>query len=88
MASDRAQILITAIDQTRQAFGSVKSGLENLTSAAKSVNGLLASMGAALSVGALVAAGKHALDTADNLAKLSQKTGISVESLSVLRPIA
>jgi hypothetical protein len=88
MASDRAQILITAIDQTRQAFGSVKSGLENLTSAAKSVNGLLASMGAALSVGALVAAGKHALDTADNLAKLSQKTGLSVESLSVLRPIA
>lgn len=88
MASDRAQILITAIDQTRQAFGSVKSGLENITSAAKSVNGLLASMGAALSVGALVAAGKHALDTADNLAKLSQKTGLSVESLSVLRPIA
>lgn len=88
MASDRAQILITAIDQTRQAFASVKSGLENITSAAKSVNGLLASMGAALSVGALVAAGKAALDTADNLAKLSQKTGISVESLSLLKPIA
>lgn len=88
MASDRAQILITAIDQTRQAFASVKSGLENITSAAKSVNGLLASMGAALSVGALVAAGKAAIDTADNLAKLSQKTGISVESLSLLKPIA
>jgi ribosomal protein L12E/L44/L45/RPP1/RPP2 len=35
-----------------------------------------------------VAAGKAALDTADNLSKLSQKTGISVESLSLLKPIA
>ena len=41
-----------------------------------------------MSLGALVAAGKAALDTADNLSKLSQKTGISVESLSLLKPIA
>ena len=88
MASDRAQILITAIDQTKQAFASVKSGLENITSAAKSVSGVLGALGAALSVGALVAAGKEALETADTLAKLAQKTGLSVESLSLLRPIA
>ena len=86
--ADRAQILITAIDQTRQAFASAKSNLEQLTTAARTVNSLFAAMGAALSAGALIAAGKHALETADNLAKLSQKTGISVESLSLLRPIA
>lgn len=88
MASDRAQILISAVDQTRQAFASVKGNLEGLSTAASKVNGLLAGLGAALSVAGLIAAGKHALETADNLAKLSQKTGISVESLSLLRPIA
>ena len=88
MASDRAQILITAIDQTRQAFASAKSNLEGLSSAASKVNSLLTGLGAALSVAGLLAAGKHALETADNLAKLSQKTGMSVESLSLLRPIA
>ena len=88
MASDRAQILITAIDQTKAALASVKANLEGLSSAASKVNGVLAGLGAALSLGALVAAGKAALDTADNLSKLSQKTGISVESLSLLKPIA
>jgi len=88
VASDRAQILITAIDQTKSALASVKSNLEGLSSAASKVNGVLAGLGAALSFGALVAAGKAALETADNLAKLSQKTGLSVESLSLLKPIA
>jgi len=88
VASDRAQILITAIDQTKQAFASVKTNLEGLTGAASKVNGVLAGLGAALSVAGLVAAGNHALETADELAKLSQKTGLSVESLSLLKPIA
>jgi hypothetical protein len=88
MASDRAQILISAVDQTRQAFASVRGNLEGLSSAASKVNGLLAGLGAALSVAGLIAAGKAALDTADELSKLSQKTGISVESLSLLKPIA
>lgn len=88
MASDRAQILISAVDQTRQAFASVKGNLEGLSSAASKVNSLLAGLGAALSVAGLIAAGKAALDTADELSKLSQKTGLSVESLSLLKPIA
>ena len=48
MPSDRAQILITAIDQTKQAFASLKGNLEGLMTAAKSVNGVLAGLGAAL----------------------------------------
>ena len=70
MASDRAQILITAIDQTKAALASVKGNLEGLSTAASKVNGVLAGLGAALSLGALVAAGKAALDTDDNLSKL------------------
>ncbi len=88
MASERAQILITAIDQTKAALASVKSGLEGLASAAGKINGVLAGLGAALSIAGLVAAGKAALDTADELSKLSQKTGLSVESLSLLKPVA
>jgi hypothetical protein len=88
MASDRAQILITAVDQTKAALSSVKANLEGLSGAASKINGVLAGLGAALSLGALVAAGKAALETADELSKLSQKTGISVESLSLLKPIA
>lgn len=88
MASERAQILITAIDQTRGALASVKANLEGLSTAAGKVSGVLAGLGVALSVGALVAAGKAALDTADELSKLAQKTGLSVESLSLLKPIA
>ncbi len=88
MASDRAQILIAAIDQTKAAFASVKGNLEGLSGAASKVNAVLAGLGAALSVAGLVAAGKAALETADDLSKLSQKTGISVESLSLLKPIA
>ena len=88
MASERAQILITAVDQTKAALASVKAGLEGLSGAAGKLNGLLAGLGAALSVAGLMAAGKAALDTADDLSKLSQKTGLSVESLSLLKPIA
>jgi len=88
VANDRAQILITAVDQTRSALSSVKSNLEGLSLAASKVNSVLATLGAALSLGALVAAGKAALDTADDLSKLSQKTGLSVQSLSLLKPIA
>ncbi len=88
MASDRAQILITAVDQTKAALASVKAGLEGLSGAAGKINGVLAGLGAALSVAGLMAAGKASLETADDLSKLSQKTGISVESLSLLKPIA
>lgn len=39
MASNRAQILISAVDQTKTAFDSIKRGLGGLTDTAKSVNG-------------------------------------------------
>jgi hypothetical protein len=47
VASDRAQILITAIDQTKAALASVKGNLEGLSTAASNGNGVLAGLGAA-----------------------------------------
>jgi hypothetical protein len=88
MASNRAQILISAVDQTKAAFDSIKRGLGGLTDTAKSVNGVLANLGVAVSVAGLTAMVKSAIDTGDALNKLSQRVGITVESLSTLIPTA
>jgi hypothetical protein len=60
MASNRAQILISAVDQTKTAFDSIKRGLGGLTDTAKSVNGVLANLGVAVSVAGLTAMVKSA----------------------------
>jgi hypothetical protein len=88
MANNRAQILISAVDQTRGAFDSIKRNLGDLGSAAQSLKGVLGTLGVALSAAGLGAMVKSALDSADALSKLSQRVGITVESLSLLMPAA
>jgi hypothetical protein len=88
MATNRAQLLITAVDETRGAFASIKRNLGGLGNAARSLNGLLANLGVAVSAAGLGAMVKHSLESADALAKLSQRVGITVESLSTLIPAA
>ena len=88
MANNRAQILISAVDQTKTAFDSIKRGLGGLTDTAKSVNGLLANLGVGVSLAGLTALVKSAIDTGDALDEMSQRVGISVETLSVWRPAA
>jgi hypothetical protein len=85
MAQDRAQLLITAVDQTKSAFDAVRGHLARLGEASLRVRGLLAGLGATLTVAGFAALIKGALDTADQINKLSQKIGISVEALSTLR---
>lgn len=85
MAQDRAQLLITAVDQTKAAFDSIRGNLSKLGDEANRVKGLLAGLGVSLSVAGFVAMIKSAIDAADQLNKLSQKIGISVEALSTLR---
>lgn len=63
MASDRAQILITAVDQTRSALAQAKAN-QGLLVGGQQGHGVLPDWVVALSLGALVAAGKAALDTA------------------------
>lgn len=88
MASNRAQILISAVDQTKTAFDSIKRGLGGLTDTAKSVNGVLANLGVAVSVAGLTAMVKSAINTGDALDEMSQRVGVSVETLSVWKPAA
>lgn len=88
MASNRAQILISAVDQTKTAFDSIKRGLGGLTDTAKSVNGVLANLGVGVSVAGLTAMVKSAIDTGDALDEMSQRVGVSVETLSVWKPAA
>ncbi len=88
MTSERARILITAVDQTKSALESVKSGLRSLADTAGKLNGVLATLGAAVGVAGLAAMAKQAIDTADNLNDLAQRTGVSVESLSTLGRVA
>lgn len=85
MASDRAQILITAVDQTRTALDSIRNNLGRLGDETRRVQGLLAGLGVSLTLGAFAALVKGAIDSADELNKLSQKIGISVEALSTLQ---
>ncbi len=89
MTQDRAQLLITAVDQTRSAFDSIRGNLAKLGDESNRVKGLLAGLGVSLSVAGgfatLAAMIKGAIDAADQLNKLSQKIGISVEALSTLR---
>ena len=84
----RAQILIRAVDETRAAFGSIQRNLGGLLDAARRVNGALAGLGVALSAAGLGAMVRSALESADALNKLSQRVGITVESLSTLVPAA
>ena len=81
----KAQILITAVDQTRSAFTSIQANLRALTDHARSVTGLLGNLGVALSGAGFAALVKGSIDAADELDELSQKAGISVEALSTLK---
>ena len=68
-------------DLNRQAQGA-QGGLGRMGQAAKGVGGLMASLLPAAAIGGVVALGKSAIDTADDLNDMSQRTGVAVESLS------
>jgi hypothetical protein len=56
-----------------------------MTRAFGSANAAFAALGATLGAGAFAAGLKNVIDTADQLGKMSQKVGITVENLSALR---
>jgi hypothetical protein len=68
-----------------KAIGIVSSGAKRMESA---FSGLKHAVIGAVSVGAITALGKSALEMGDNLAKTSEKFGISVEQLSGLKVAA
>lgn len=86
--AERAEIVLSASDKTAQAFASAK---RNLTQLQASTAGLVARFGAvAAGIGALGVAfsrldPRSVIDAADELQKLSQRSGIAVENLSALQ---
>lgn len=74
----KTTIVLTAQDQTKAAFDSVQRAMDRLDRAAKAI-------GVTLSVGAFSKFVKDAIDSADEIGKLSQKVGVGVEALSGLK---
>lgn len=82
MADNKTSILLTADDRTRAAFESAKRGLAGLETSARSINGVLAGLGAGVSAGALTAFVKGTIDAADSMNDMAIRTGTSVEALA------
>ncbi len=68
--------------------GKVSGGLKGLAGAAGGLGGALGALVPAASVAGLAALAKGAIDTADDFAKMSAKTGVSVEQLSKFKQAA
>ena len=80
-----AKVTLSAVDQTKAAIESAQRNLKGLGDQASRVSGLMGSIGVA--IGAAFSAGSimHLVEMLDALDKMSEKTGITVESLSALR---
>lgn len=85
MADTKASIVITAVDNTKVAINSVKSGINSLTTAATTVSGVLGGIGLALGTGSIISAIKSTADYADEMGKAAQKVGTTTEALSGLK---
>ena len=82
------KIRISAQDATQAAFSSVNASLGRLQNTAAAVSTAFASIAGVGFVAALAATVTGTIRLADELNKLSQRTGITVESLSALRNAA
>ena len=83
------RITLTATDATAAAFASVSSRFDALKSKAGQLSTSFAALGAGVAslaaFGGVASSIKSAIDAGDQLNKLSQKVGISVEALSELK---
>ena len=77
MASNRAQILITAVDETRRAFQSVQGSLGRLRDQARAVGDVLGRLGGLVGVGLGV---RELVTTADQYQSLQARLRLAVTS--------
>ena len=88
MADNTAKIILTARDDTKAGFDSARRNMSGLVDDAASIGGKLGVLqGAfvALAASAAVVNIKGAIDAADQLDDLAEKTGITVEALGSLK---
>lgn len=85
MAQSEARIRISAQDQTRQAFDSVNSSLTRAQAGAVALKAAFVGLGAGAAIAGIGRLVTSTINLADELGKLSVRSGISVESLSALK---
>ena len=83
--AERAELILSAVDKTKVAFTSAKRNLQDLQGTATGIAARFGSVGLAIAAAFEGASLKGAIDAADQLSKLEQKTGIAVEQLSALK---
>lgn len=85
MANNRAKVFIDVESTGNRAFDQVRRGFRDIESASQRLRGTLASLGVGLSVAGFTAFVRSGVQAADELNKLSQRVGVTVESLSALK---
>lgn len=88
MADNKTSIIISAVDQTGAALKSAEAGLAGLGAQAGKLSGVLSGFAALAGVTAFGGIIKGAIDAADELDDLAQKSGATVESLSAMKGVA
>ena len=76
-----------AAAQLQQFFNGVTSGLNKLTAASSFIEGLGAQLAGLFTVGAMVKFTHDAIDSADAMQKLSERTGVAVTTLGALKQL-
>lgn len=79
-----ASIILTAVDKTKAAFASVKSGLSSLAAMASGLNAALGAVGIGISLIGFMSQIKKVIDAMDDARKSAQSAGTSVEKFSAL----
>jgi len=79
------RFLLTAQNRASAAIGAVRDDIDRASRSVVAFRGALATLGVGASAAIFSAQAKGAIDLADQLDDLAQRTGIAVDSLSVLR---
>ena len=82
MADNKTSILITAEDRATAALRSVQTSLGGLSTMAARIMPQLTALTGAFSVGGIAAFAKQAIDAADALNDMSDRTGLTVRNLA------
>lgn len=88
MANNDVKITLSADDRSKAAFSSFRGSMQRMRGDAARLTGVLGALLPAATLGGLALLAKSGIDTADALAKLSDRTGVSVETLSGMQFVA
>ncbi len=83
--ANKAEILITGRDTSNTAFKSANKGMKGLILSATKVSSAIGAIGGGIALASLGVFTRRVIDAQDELAKMSQKLGISVEGLAGLQ---